>query len=90
MLYYIENGVRRAIVCREAGLIEIPGLVFEPGRPPAYEMLKLVDLYSPKTSIRDDARFRRIALPIHTPIHVQPLGERGQTASIPLKDVQVL
>jgi hypothetical protein len=90
MLYYIENGVRRAVASREAGLTEIPGMVFEPGRPPVYLMLKLVDLYSPKASTRGDTRFRRISPPIHTPIQVQALGAPGQTLSVPLKDVQVL
>jgi hypothetical protein len=62
-VFYIHNGVRRALAAREAGQRTIGALILRPGKTPALR--------------------RRI------PIEVEPLGERGQSRSVPLAEVKL-
>jgi RHS repeat-associated protein len=88
--YYIQNGVRRSVASREAGLDEIPATIYELGRPPVTTILKLDQLHSPKPEILSDPRFQRIQPPIYTPIEVEPLGLPGQMATTPVRHVRLL
>lgn len=85
--FFIENGVRRALVSREAGLTEIPATIFKPGQAPTTTTLRLDQLMSPKTSVPMDTRYFNITPPIRSPIQVQPYGLPGQPPSIPLGGV---
>jgi hypothetical protein len=85
--FFIENGVRRSLVVREAGGSEIPATIFRPGQAPTTTTVRLDQLFSPKTSVPLDARFLRIQPPIHTPIQLQPLGLPGQVPTVPLGQV---
>src|SRR6185437_3680315 len=82
--FYIQNGVRRSLAVREAGLGEVPATIYRPGQAPVTTTLKLDQLFSPKGSVSADARFLRIQPPIYTPIEVEPLGLSGQLPSIPI------
>ena len=85
--FFIENGVRRSLAVRQAGMTEIPATVYRPGQAPMNTTVRLDQLFSPKTSVPMDSRFMRIQPPIHTPIEVQPLGLPGQQPSIPIWQV---
>jgi hypothetical protein len=85
--FFIENGVRRSLAVREAGLSEIPATIYRPGQAPVTTTLRLDQLFSPKTSVPVDPRFLRIQPPIHTPIEVQPLGLPGQVPTVPIDQV---
>jgi hypothetical protein len=85
--FFIENGVRRSLAVREAGLSEIPATIYRPGQAPTTTALRLDQLFSPKTSVPVDARFLRIQPPIHTPIEVLPLGLPGQVPTVPIGQV---
>ena len=95
--YFIEQGVRRCVAAREAGLSDIPAIIYEPGKPPAKARIPLDQLHSPKTSVPRDARYIRYAeyptLVLRTeppPIHVQPLGLPRQPKSVPLRRVALV
>jgi hypothetical protein len=82
-VFYIHNGVRRALAAREAGQRTIGALVLRPGKPPVLRRLP------PKKRVELDARFQRIRPPIRNPIEVEPLGARGQSRSVPLAEVKL-
>jgi hypothetical protein len=86
-MFYIENGVRRSLVSRNAGLTEIPATIYRPGSAPTTTTLRLDQLLSPKPTVPLDSRYLRIQPPIVTPIQVQPLGLPGQMPSVPLRNV---
>jgi hypothetical protein len=93
-LYYIREGVRRAVAAREAGLISIPARIIELGKPDVYSRVLLDQLYSPKRFIlRDyryirDTEYRTLVLKTEPPpIAIESLGAPGQGASIPLAQV---
>ena len=103
MDFYIEDGVHRAVALRENGIqTAVPAILFQLGQPPCRIYVKLGELYSPKATISriPDQRHNfpmmqawlatpqgRAQMP---PIHVQPLGDPGQTASVPLAMVQIV
>ncbi len=88
--YFIENGVRRSVASREAGLTEIPATVYREGQAPVTTTLRLDQLHSPKPEVLLDARLQRIKPPIVTPIEVQPLGLPGQVQTVPLGRVRIV
>jgi hypothetical protein len=94
--YYIENGVRRAVAARESGVAHIAAVLYESGKTPQLITVDLDVLHSPKTSIsQSDRRYIRALKGMPTaqtrarvpPIDIQPLGEKGQKASVPLAKV---
>ena len=88
--YYIQSGVRRALVSLAAGRKTIPAHVHREGRKPEYHArLKIDQLYTSKRTVECDLRFLRIVPPITDPIEVEPLGARGQSSAIPLAAVRV-
>lgn len=89
MLYYIQNGVRRALAAREAGQQTVRARIYLSGKRPVLRRLNLEDLRSPKWKVKTDARFLRIEPPIHEPIEVEPFGEIGQSRSVPLSEVEL-
>lgn len=89
-MFYIQNGVRRALAAREAGQQTIRALVHKAGKRPVLRRLDLDLLYSPKSRVESDARFLRIRPPIKTPIEVEPLGEPDQSRTVPLVDVDLV
>ena len=88
--YYIQNGVRRSVATREAGLTDIPATIYRAGQAPAKTTLRLDQLFSPKPEIEANQRFLNIDPPIHTPIEVEPLGLPGQTSTVPLNQVRII
>jgi hypothetical protein len=94
--YYIEDGVRRAVAAREQGLTRILAKLFEQGQPPRLILAPIGDLHSPKTSIsQSDARYLQAVQGMASArgrakmqeILLQPLGEKGQKATVPLAKV---
>lgn len=83
--FFILDGVRRALACREAGLKTVPAIVYRAGwEPESRPYMRLASLFSPKDTVVSDLRFLRIVPPIKVPIAVEPLGVRGQPRSVPL------
>jgi hypothetical protein len=89
--YYIEAGVRRCVVAREAGKADIAAVVHEPGQPPYVTRIPLSQLHSPKPFILRDHRYisdtEYPTLVLKTeppPIAVQPLGLPRQGRTTPL------
>jgi hypothetical protein len=88
-VFYIHNGVRRALAAREAGQRTVGALILRPGKLPVLRRVALDRLFSPKKRVEADARFQLIRPPIRIPIEVEPLGERGQSRSVPLAEVKL-
>jgi len=90
-LFFITSGVRRALASLEAGRATIPATIHREGERPEYRpRMSLHLLYSPKTSIKRDARFLRIVPPIDEPIEIEPLDARWQPRSVPLERVRII
>jgi hypothetical protein len=99
--YYIANGVHRAVAARENGLPFIAAKLIIQGQPDRFIDVRLDQLHSPKSSISRRVTARRnypaLEAAMATPagraavpsIEVQPLGAPGQTASVPLAQVQI-
>lgn len=88
--FFILNGVRRALVAREAGEETVPATVYREGcAPVSCPQMCLSKLYSPKRSVPNDSRLAAIQLPICEPIEVEALHSRGQQPSIPLARVRL-
>ncbi len=89
--FYIQSGVRRALASLHTGRKTIRATLYREGQPPKRCRVKLSDLYVPaaKAIVQRDARFLRITPPIHTPIEIEPIGQRGQTRAIPLAQVRL-
>jgi hypothetical protein len=100
--YYIADGVHRAVAARENHLPLIPARLVVQGQPDTIVYVRLDQLHSPKRAISRTVTARRnypaleaamaivagrAAIP---PIEIQPLGAPGQTASVPLAQVQIL
>jgi hypothetical protein len=92
--YYIRDGVRRAVAARKAGWTSLPAQIVAAGQPDRFFRIELDQLHSPKKLILRDSRYirdteyRTIVLKTEPPpIEVAPLGESGQSASIPLSQV---
>ena len=92
--YFVAAGVRRCVAARAAGLVDIPAIIYEPGRPPVQTRLRLDQLYSPKATVARDFRYlrgcdypTRVLKTEPPPIEVEPLGLPGQTGSVPLAQV---
>src|SRR5437016_740068 len=100
--YYIADGVHRAVAARENGLRLIPARLVIQGQPDQLIYVGPDQLHSPKASISRTVTNRRnypaleaaMATPAGrtavSPIEVQPLGAPGQTASVPLAQVQIV
>jgi len=92
--FFIQQGVRRCVAAREAGLTDIPAIIYEPGQPPCRARIALADLHSPKLSIARDFRYIRgceyptkVLKTEPPPIEVEPLGLPGQKKMVPLFQV---
>jgi hypothetical protein len=100
--YYVADGVHRAVAARENGLLLVPARLVVQGQLDLLIYVKPDQLHSPKASISRRVTSRRnypaleaalataagrAAVP---PIEVQPLGAPGQTASVPLAQVQII
>lgn len=87
--FYILNGVRRALASLIWHRKTVPAIIYREGMEPEYRArMRLDQLYSPKTTVVDDARLARIMPPIENAIEVEPLGSRKQTYSVPLTKVR--
>lgn len=95
-LYFIQDGVRRAIASFAAGRSDITAIIYEDGQPPYSARIPLSSLQSPKSSVARDPRYTNVEFKIMTlgreldPIAVEPLGVMGQPKSIPVSVVQVV
>jgi hypothetical protein len=94
--FFIQQGVRRCVAAREAGLSDILAIIDEPGHPPRMERIPLADLHSPKLSILRDSRYIRFCeYPTKVlktqppPIEVEPLGLPRQKKSVPVLNVKL-
>jgi hypothetical protein len=92
--YYICAGVRRAVAARQAGWIELPAILKEPGKADVFVRVPLSQLHSPKNGILRNHRYIRYTeyptLVLGTeppPIEIERLGSPGQKASVPLAQV---
>jgi hypothetical protein len=92
--FFIQEGVRRSVAAREAGLPDITAIIYEPGQPPRTQRIPLTDLHSPKLSIPRDSRYIRFCeYPTKVlkteppPIEVEPLSLPRQKKSVPLQQV---
>ena len=100
--FYIADGVHRAVAARENGLLLVPARLVVQGQRDQFIDVSLDQLHSPKASISRRVTSRRnypaleaaLASPagkaVVPPIEVQPLGAPGQTASVPLAQVQIV
>jgi hypothetical protein len=95
--YYIQSGVRRSVAAREAGKVDIPAIIYEPGKPPVAVRIPLDQLYSPKPFVVRNQRYvRRTEYPTQVlkteppPIEVVPLGLHGQKKTTPLAQVSLV
>ncbi|NNJ27377.1 hypothetical protein [Alienimonas chondri] len=98
--YYVAGGVRRSVAAREAGAATLPAMLFRDGFPPQPIDVPLAALHVPETKdviSRTSSRYRQVLVDLpriltgtmNAPIEVQPLGARGQSASIPLAAVRL-
>jgi hypothetical protein len=92
--FFVAWGVRRCVAAREAGLLDIPAIIYEPGKPPLRTRLPLNQLYSPKAAVARDFRYlhnsdypTRELRTEPPPIEVEHLGLTGQSGSVPLAQV---
>jgi hypothetical protein len=100
--FYIADGVHRAVAARENGLLLLPARLVVQGQADRLIYVCPDQLHSPKTSISmkvtSRRNYRALKAALSTlagrakvsPIEVQPLGAPGQTASVPLAQVQIL
>lgn len=96
-LFFILNGVRRAVSAREAGLKDVPGTIYVSGKPPVTTRLGLDQLLTSKPVIARDARYiNNTETPTRAgrqppPIEVEPFGAPGQPRGlIPLLNVKLI
>jgi hypothetical protein len=96
-LYYIQAGVRRAVAAQEAGWTDLPAIIYDSGQAPVFTRVRVDARYSPKSVIPRDPRYivnteytTAVLKTQPPPIEVQPLGQPGQTASIPLAQVRLV
>jgi len=88
--YYIQEGVRRSVASREAGLTHVPATIFREGQAPVTTTLPINQLFSPKAEIPLNSRFLNIQPPIRVPITVEPLGLPGQMPTTPISGVKLV
>ena len=100
--FYIADGVHRAVAARENGLRLLPARLVVQEQPDQFICVRPDQLHSPKMSISRRVTSRRnypaleaaLATPAGRaavpPLEVQPLGAPGQTASVPLAQVQIV
>jgi hypothetical protein len=87
--FFILDGVRRAMACRDAGLKTVPAIVYREGQAPERRpRMRLASLFSPKETVVADRRSLGITPPIEEPISLEPLGARAQPRSVPLAKVR--
>ena len=89
-LFFIQDGIRRALAAREAGRKTIVAVVYREGSRPTRHRVRIERLYSPKETVEQDRRYEDITLPIREAITVEPLGERVQSQAVPLMDVTLV
>ena len=82
------------MAAREAGLVDIPAIIYEPGKTPSAARVPLTQLHSPKAIISRDYRYIRFTeYPTQTlkteppPVILEPLGLAGQKKTTPLSQV---
>ena len=92
--YYVKQGVRRCVAAREEGLIDIPAIIVEEGKPDVQTRLRLNQLHSPKHEVVRDYRYiRNTEYPTRVlkteppPIIVELLGLPRQGSSVPISQV---
>src|SRR5262249_32901369 len=100
--YYIANGVHRAVAARENHLTLVPDRMVAHGQPHRIVYVHPDQLHSPKATISRTVTARRnypaleqamstaVGRARVPPIEIQPLGETGQSTSVPLAQVQIL
>jgi hypothetical protein len=100
--YYIADGVHRAAAAREKALWLLPARLVVQGQADRFIDVSPDQLHSPKASISRKVTARRNYPALETalatqvgraavpPIEIQPLGAPGQTASVPLAQVQIV
>lgn len=100
--YYIADGVHRTVAARENALPLLPARLVVSGQADRLIYVRPDQLYSPKASVGRRVMSRRnypaleaaLATPAGRatvpPIEVQPLGAPGQTAAVPLAQVQIV
>ena len=101
--YYIEDRVYRAVALRENGIhSSIPAILFVSGKAPRRIQVRLDQLYSPRATVSRTPSRRRNFPALQAwlataagrakmlPLHLQVLGEVGQSASLPLMQVQIV
>ncbi len=99
-LFYIQDGVHRAVAARTLGLTVFPARLIRERVADETIYVELGRLYSPRSAIgRWDRKrdFYELVEFLRTPrgrmtiraIDIQPLGIEGQTGSVPLADVRV-
>jgi len=95
--YYIQQGVRRSVAAREAGNVDIPAIVNEPGKSPVVSRIPLDQLHSPKSFVLRDFRYiryseypTRVLKTEPPPIEVEPLGLVGQKKTTALAQVSLV
>jgi hypothetical protein len=88
--YYIQEGVRRSVAAREAGLTQVPATIFREGQAPVTTQVPLNQLFSPKPEIPLDSRFLGIQPPIRVPIILEQLGLPGQLPTVPISEVTIV
>ena len=100
--YYIADGVHRAVAARENGIRLLPARLVIQGQPDQSIYVSPDQLHSPKASISGRVTSRRnypaleaaMATPAGRaaipPTEAQLLGAPGQTASVPLAQVQIV
>lgn len=100
--YYIADGVHRAVAARENHLAAIPARLVIQGQQDQLILVRLDQLHSPKPTIHLAVTARRNYPALENAmgsakgratipaIEIQPLGVPGQTASVPLTQVQIV
>lgn len=89
--FFILNGVRRALACREAGRKTVPAILYRDGQAPEHRpRVRLTSLFTSKKTVLRDHRYLRIVPPIGDPIEVEPLGARAQSKAMPLEAVRLV
>jgi hypothetical protein len=91
--YFIQNGVRRALIARELGQTTIRANIYrQAGGAILGQQVELNQLYSPKTEVDRDTRYNSLKLRIAAEgqlreIELEPLGEQGQPHAVELAQV---
>ena len=97
-LFYLREGVRRAVAARELNFAVLPAWLVIAGRPDRLTFVSPQQLQSPRGHISaSDPRYLKVLQGFSTPagrarmpeIVIEPLGIKTQSGSIPLKQVRL-